>query len=60
MDLFEYIQDFDNPELSAYDRHEQLREAVEGYNNEYGTAHDPEKTIKKYQAWLRSLNQPDE
>ena len=44
----EWIEDFDNPELSEYDWHEQMVEAIKDYNEQYGTSHDPEKEIRDY------------
>lgn len=46
--IYEWLEDFDNTELSEFDRTEQLREAVIEYNEDNGTTHDPDKTVKKY------------
>lgn len=53
MSVFEYMEDFDNDELPDYEHREQLREAVQDYNDEYGTAHDPEEKVIQYFSWKR-------
>lgn len=46
--VFEYIDDFDNAELSMDLRIERLKDAVEAYNEEYGTNHSPSHTVYEY------------
>ena len=53
------MEDFDNPELSDYDRDEQLREAVEDYNAEYNTVHDPQRSVILFNRWVKEKYQPD-
>jgi hypothetical protein len=49
--LNEWLEDFDNAELSEYERTEQLREAVIEFNEKNGTSYDPDKSVARYQAW---------
>ncbi len=49
MTLFEYMEDFDNWELSTSERKEQLMDAVRNFNDEYSTDHDPEKSYLDYE-----------
>jgi len=51
-EVFEYMQDYDNRELSEFEWKEQLMEAVRNYNSENNTNYDPHKTWKKYCEWL--------
>ncbi len=46
--LHHWLEDFDNADLSDYDRKEQLRNAVIAYNQAYKTEHDPDKGVKDY------------
>lgn len=48
MNIYDYLEDFDNSELSEYDREEQLREAVADYNEKYGTSYTPLNMVKRY------------
>lgn len=48
--VYEHMEDFDNAELSDYERNEQLREAVQDYNAVHGTEHNPEKCLIRYKA----------
>lgn len=41
MTLYEFMEDFDNWELSTPKRQEQLMDAVLTYNEENGTDHNP-------------------
>lgn len=59
LSVMEYLEDFDNEDLSDYDRTEQLREAVEQYNYEHGTAYSPDAQIKNYHSWKEEKNKPD-
>ena len=49
MTLFEYMEDWDNWELSTSERKEQLMDAVANFNDEYGTDHDPLLVYMKYE-----------
>lgn len=57
--LMEWMEDFDNRELSEYDLQEQLREAVEDYNSEHDTHHDPQRSVIKYFRWVKDKYQPE-
>lgn len=46
--VFEHIEDFDNAELPMDDRIERMKEAVEFYNQEYGTKYSPSHTVYEY------------
>lgn len=46
--VYEYIEDYDNPGLFYDARIERLKDAVEFYNQEYGTSYSPEQTVYKY------------
>jgi hypothetical protein len=48
MNILDFVEDFDNADLPDHERHEQMREAVETFNEENKTTHDPEKTVLKY------------
>lgn len=60
--LFDFMEDFDNSELSDYERDEQLLEAVRDYNNEYGTDYTPKTELRNYKIMLRrrKLEEPTE
>lgn len=53
MNLYLYLEDFDNPELEGYEWEEQMENAVLDYNEEYNTEHIPDKAIKNYKSWKR-------
>ena len=57
--VMEYLEDFDNEELPEYDRLEQLREAVEAYNNEHNTDYGKDTQVRNYLSWKREKNKPD-
>lgn len=46
--VFEYIEDFDNAGLSMDERIESLKDAVEAYNQEYGTNYSLSHTVYEY------------
>lgn len=46
--VYEFMQDFDNPELFHDDWMEQLEEAVETYNDQHQTNHNPRQTVINY------------
>lgn len=48
MNIYDWLSDFDNSELSDYDREDQLREAVVNYNQEYGTHYIPMSMVRRY------------
>ena len=54
MNLYEFMEDFDNAELDDYERDEQLRNAVVDYNEEYGTAYKPAKALLNYKSYIRN------
>lgn len=54
MTVFEYIEDFDNPELSFFDWVEQMVEAVRDYNEEFHTLHNPSTIVAQYSSMNRS------
>lgn len=56
MNINLFLEDFDNDELSYYEWEEQMKEAVNQYNEEYGTDHMPKSTIRNYSSWKREKN----
>jgi hypothetical protein len=58
LSVFDFMEDFDNAELSDYERDEQLREAVKEYNEQFHGSYDPYRTLKQYksQRWIRQHN----
>lgn len=48
LSIYEHLQDFDNAELDHDAWMEQLEEAVENYNAEHGTTHNPRQTVINY------------
>lgn len=48
LDVYSFIEDFDNCELSHEDWIEQMEDAVVTYNEQYGTDHDPKRTVHIY------------
>ena len=57
--LYEFMQDFDNSELSNYDRDEQLRESIEQYNQDNGTKYGSEY-VRNYKSWLMDQYRMDQ
>lgn len=57
MTLFEFMEDFDNWELSTEDRKEQLMDAAVTYNEENGTNHNP---LAAYFNYERQRKQQDQ
>lgn len=53
LNIYLFIEDYDNSELSEYDRLEQLREAVKVYNYQYDTEYMPDSTVRNYLSRLR-------
>ena len=56
LNIYLWMEDFDNAELSDYEREEQLRECVQTYNEQYGTYYMPDSMVKRY---LRSRSYQD-
>lgn len=48
LSVYEFIEDFDSQELSTEDWIEQMEDAVVTYNEQYGTDHDPKRTVHIY------------
>lgn len=48
LDIFLWLEDFDDTRLPDHDREDVLEEAVEDYNAKYGTEHPVLKTVAKY------------
>ena len=55
MTIYEYLEDFDNPELSTEDWLEQMTEAVNQYYTENPNAYEmkPKNAISNYKSWRR-------
>jgi hypothetical protein len=49
--LFLHMEDFDNAELNDYERKEQLREAVQAFNENNGTEYSLDLSVKMYGTW---------
>ena len=60
MDINLFLEDWDNAELSATEWREQMEEAVQKYNEEYGTDHMPRSAVRNYISWKREQNQLEE
>ena len=60
MDINEYLEDFDNAELDDYDWIDQMYEAIESYNEEFGTKHSRHIALRNYKNWKRNKNQPEQ
>lgn len=48
LDIYLWLEDHDNCELSHEDWIEQMEDAVVTYNEQYGTDHDPKRTVHIY------------
>lgn len=48
MSIYEYMKDFDSIEYGEEIRDEQLKEAIQAYNNTMGFSYDPDKTLLAY------------
>lgn len=48
LNIYLWLEDFDDNSLPEYDREEQLREAVLEYNYKYSTKYKPESTVRQY------------
>lgn len=51
--IYEFIEDWDNAELSENEWQEQMEEAVQKYNEQYQTNYNPYRTVKQYLIWRR-------
>lgn len=62
LSIMEWMEDFDNLDLSEDERDEQLMEAVQDYNFEAEKNLDPKRELKNYKAMLkrRILEEPTE
>ena len=60
MDLFLFMEDFDNAELDEVGWEEQMIDAVIDYNEQYDTEHIPMRAIRQYRSWRDKQNQPEE
>lgn len=56
----EFLEDWDNAELTNGEWEEQMEEAVQRYNEEYGTDHMPKSTVRNYKSWKRDKYRPEE
>lgn len=45
------MEDYDNAELPQDEYEEQLKEAVETFNAENGTDHNPARMLRLYKGW---------
>lgn len=57
LNIFLWLEDFDNPELDDYEYTEQLRDAVLTYNGKYNTQYAPDATVKRYLRIKQSLHE---
>ena len=57
MDLYDFLEDHDNWELSTQERKEQLMDAVVTYNETYGTTHNPLAAYFNYERKRREQDQ---
>lgn len=53
MNIYEWMEDFDNAELDDYERKEALRDSVVAYNLRYAdnplaSTHNPDSTVSRY------------
>ena len=53
LNIYLWLEDYDNSELAEYDRLEQLREAVKVYNYQYNTNYMPDSTVQRYERMKR-------
>jgi len=59
IDIYLYLEDWDNFGLNGYDWSEWMREAVLTYNEEYGTDYKPDATIAQYVSMQREKRYGD-
>lgn len=48
IDIYLFLEDFDNAELSEYDWMENMIEKVRDYNEEWNVNYDPKRTVENY------------
>ena len=56
MSIYEFMEDFDNEELSNHEWNEQMEDAVKQFNDEYYTDHALKSTVRNYSSWKRENN----
>ncbi len=54
INIYNYLEDFDNSELKGHDWWEQMRDAVDQYNSDYDDDLGATSAINGYIAWKRS------
>lgn len=59
MNVYDYIEDFDNGSLDFPEWFEQMIQAVKDYNEEFGTLHDPQRIVAQYCSMTRSTEYGD-
>ena len=57
--IFDFLEDWDNSELTELENLEQLEEKVRDYNEEYGTFYDPRREALRYFSIKRERQQLD-
>ena len=58
--LFEWMEDFDNSEVSESERIELLMYSIDDYNGEHNTDYSAShKIVARYFAWKRDKYKPD-
>ena len=62
MTIYEYLEDYDNPELSTEDWTEQMTEAVNNFYLENPNAYKmkPANAIRNYKGWKREKSLGDQ
>lgn len=53
MNINEFLNDFDNPELEGSDWEEQMEYAVYQYNQDYDEDYKVKSAISNYKSWKR-------
>ena len=56
-ELYEWLEDHDNADLTEYDWYEHMWQMVHEYNQEHGTNWNPQRTTGNY---LRIKDTPDQ
>lgn len=59
LSIYEYLEDWDNADLSDHEWEEAMREAIENYNYEYNTTYKIASTISNYKSWKRDKYKDD-
>lgn len=59
MDVFLFLEDFDDEFLQGNEWEEQMREAVEQYNQDYDKNYPVYETIQKYKRWKKNKQKGD-